>query len=264
MIPQKPRSRPEHKSFTETQFEFTAHIRDPAHNPLPDGVEESRMAIYRNLIFKNVEDFMASSFPVLRKILDESRWTELIRSYIADHRAETPLFSEMPAEFLKYLEKVRQPQARDLPFMLELAHYEWMELVAARSNAPIDWTHIDKHGDLLSGHPVVSPLAWILSYEYPVHRISPEFQPKKPGEQRTNIIVYRDFKDEVGFIEINMVTTQLLNSLKLNEELTSEEALQGLATTMRHPDSVTVVKGGLDILNDLKAHDIILGVRINS
>ena len=202
----------EQKEFIRKQFEFAANIRNPQDNPRPPEVEDRRMAIYRELFFNNVEDFMASSYPVLKEVLGETRWDVLIRAYFSEHRAETPLFPQLPAEFLKYLNDVRRPQAGDPAFMLELAHYEWMELAAAQSDEQIDWETIDKAGDLLSGHPVISPLAWVLSYEFPVHRISKDFQPNEPGEQPTNIIVYRDLNDDVGFIEIGPFSLMGLGS----------------------------------------------------
>lgn len=259
MNTQKPHNPPEHKTFTQTQYEFAAYIRNPENNSAPKGIEDRRMAIYRNLFFNNVEDFMASSYPVLKEILGDDRWKKLIRNYYSEHRAETPLFPQLAAEFLKYLNDVQRPHAGDPAFMLELAHYEWMELAALQSNAEIDWTHIDKDGDLLLGHPVISPLAWVLSYQYPVHQISPEYQPDEPGEQATNIIVYRNMEDEVGFIELNPVTTILLHRLQQDGKLTSKAILLELAVEMNHPDSAVVVDGGLEILINLKTHDIILG-----
>lgn len=258
-MPVKSHNTSDRPGFIQKQYEFAAYIRDPDNNPQPQDVEARRMAIYHELFFNNVEDFMASSYPVLHEILSKHRWMELIRAYFADHHAETPLFPQLPAEFLKYLNDVRSPQDEDPPFILELAHYEWMELVAAQSDEEVDWECIDKDGDLLSGHAVVSPLAWVLSYEYPVHQISGEFQPDEPGEQLTNIIVYRDLKDKVGFIEINSMTALLLNRLQQDEHVTSESILKELAAEMQHPDPAVVINGGMEILNNLKTHDIVLG-----
>lgn len=254
------RNMSERYAFTQKQREFAAHIRDPQNNPRPPEIEDRRMAIYRELFFNNIEDFMASSYPVLKEVLGEEQWTKLLKAYYSEHHAETPLFPQLPAEFLKYLNDTGRPHADEPAFMLELAHYEWMELAALQSDAEIDWQRIDKEGDLLTGHPVLSPLAWILSYEYPVHRISPEFLPEEPGEQATNIIVYRNLEDKVGFIEINPMTTMLLNRLQQDEKLTSESVLLELATEMHHPDTSVVVNGGLEILNNLKTHDIVLGI----
>ncbi len=258
-MPVKSHNKSDRPGFIQKQYEFAAYIRDPDNNPQPQDVEARRMAIYHELFFNNVEDFMTSSYPVLHEVLGKHRWIELIRAWFADHRAETPLFPQLPAEFLKYLNDARYPRDNDPPFMLELAHYEWMELAAAQSGEEINWDGIDKDGDLFSGHAVISPFAWVLSYEFPVHQISSEFQPDEPGEQLTNIIVYRDLKDQVGFIEINPITALLLNRLQQDEHITSKSVLQDLATEMQHPDPAVVISGGMEILNNLKTHDIVLG-----
>ena len=52
--------------FAALQYAFAGHIRDPEHMPVPDGVEPRRMAVYRDLFYNNVENFIANSFPVLR------------------------------------------------------------------------------------------------------------------------------------------------------------------------------------------------------
>lgn len=249
----------EQPEFIRKQFEFAAHIRDPERNPVPDNIEDRRMAVYRELFFNNVEDFMASSYPVLQEILGEDRWLAMIRDYFAHHRAETPLFPEMPAEFLSYLQNTRKPQADDFPFMIELAHYEWMELAAAHENAEIDWDHIDPDGDLATGHPVISPLAWVLSYRFPVHRIRTDYLPTEAPDQATSIIVYRNKEDEVGFIEINPVTSILLQHLQQDPALTGREALLNISQDMQHANPDAVISGGLDILEDLRRHDIVLG-----
>ncbi len=146
-------------SFTDLQYAFTRHIRDPQHAPAPEGIEDRRMAIYRDLLYRNVESFMANSFPVLRKIMADAAWHALIRDYFHTHQARTPLFPKMPYEFLQYLESGRGALAGDFPFLYELAHYEWVELALAMDMRDIDMTHVDPHGDLLAGIPVLSELA---------------------------------------------------------------------------------------------------------
>ena len=86
--------------FAQRQYAFAAHIRDPERNPRPEDVEERRMKIYRELFYNNVEDFIASTYPVLRQITPDERWHAMIRDYFATHLSHTPLFAEMPREFL--------------------------------------------------------------------------------------------------------------------------------------------------------------------
>ena len=78
----------ERLSLSEQQYRFAAHIRDPANNPAPDGIEDRRLAIYRELFFNNVSKFLASTFRVIRKILGEEAWIRLMRDYFAKRRAE--------------------------------------------------------------------------------------------------------------------------------------------------------------------------------
>ncbi len=251
----------ERPSFQQQQYRFAAHIRDPDRHPAPPGVEDRRMAIYRDLFFNNVSQLLAHSLPVLRKILGEEQWKLLMRDYFASHQAHTPLFLEMPQEFLRYLQEERGEHSEDPPFMLELAHYEWVELALSIAEEEADLQQIERQGDLLEGIPVLSPVAWTLSYTFPVHRISPEFQPQARSAEPTFLVVYRRLDDSVGFLEINAVTARLLEILGENEERTGAEILTGIAAELDHPKPETVTRGGEDILENLRRHDIVLGVR---
>ena len=54
--------------FQEKQYAFAAHIRDPEHVAAPEGVEDRRMAIYRELFFNNLKNLLSSTFPLLKKL----------------------------------------------------------------------------------------------------------------------------------------------------------------------------------------------------
>ena len=219
------------------------------------------MNIYRELFYNNVEGFMASSFPVLRKIMDDEQWHALIRDYFSNHKARTPLFPEMPREFLQYLQEEREPRDSDPSFLLELAHYEWVELALSLADEEIDSNDINPDGDLLEGHPLLSSLAWPLQYHYPVHLIGPDYQPESPPESPTLIVAYRNTDDKIGFLEINPVTARLLQLLKEDNEQSGRALLERIAAEINHADHDAVVQGGLSILQDLRMRDIILGTR---
>ncbi|MBC7946220.1 MAG: putative DNA-binding domain-containing protein, partial [Burkholderiales bacterium] len=114
--------------FQQYQFTFTRHIRNPAQNPRPAGVEPRRMAIYNDLLYNNVESFLLRCFPVCRKILGESKWNTLARDFFANHRSTTQLFRQIPEEFVRFIESRGDDHPASpafLPaFLPELAHYE--------------------------------------------------------------------------------------------------------------------------------------------
>jgi hypothetical protein len=249
--------------FTRQQYQFAAHIRDPEHEPAPPDVEERRMAIYRELFYNNVEGFLSNAFPVLRQLHTDQQWHAMARDFFAHHRAQTPLFLEIPREFLGWLQNERTAQANDLPFLQELAHYEWVELALAIAETTLERDDVDPEGDVLTGIPVLSPLAWHMGYHYAVHRIGPAFQPNGPGETTTNLVVYRNREDEVGFMEINAVTKRLLELVGENSSESGGQLLTRIAAEMSHPQPGVVVNGGAGILRSLAQKDIILGTQSN-
>ena len=253
-------ARAEQPDFKQVQYRFTAHVRNPQKHARPADIEARRMNIYNELLYNNVEGFMASSFPVLRAISDDDTWHALIRDYFEQHKATTPLFQEMPREFLKYLEHERTPHDSDYPFMLELAHYEWVELALGIAEQEIDTHGIDTDGDLLEGVPVLSPLAWVLTYQYPVHKICQAYLPGEPPAQPTALVVYRGRDDEVHFLELNPVTAHLLQLIQSGARQTSRQMLSDIAAQLQHPNPDVVMQGGLQILHDLKTRDVILGI----
>ena len=245
--------------FMAVQRGFTAHIRAPEQVPCPEDVEERRMAVYRELLYNNVESFLANNFPVLRSLYDDTRWDRLARGFFAEHHSRTPLFLEIPQEFLHYLQHEREPQPDDPPFLLELAHYEWVELALAVSDADQDMPSADPNGDLLDGTPLVSPVAWALAYHFPVHHISPDFQPDEPGDQPTHLVVYRNREDEVCFMEINAVTARLLALLEQETPPNGRQALTQIAAELNHPQPEVVITGGLQTLQELLGHGVLIG-----
>ncbi|MBF6647028.1 DUF2063 domain-containing protein [Methylobacter sp. BlB1] len=242
--------------FKAKQLEFAAYIRDPENNPAPADVKAQRMTMYRELFFNNVESFLSSSFPVLREILDDKQWFALAQDFFASHRCQSPYFSEIPEEFLDYLQNERD-NPEDLPFLLELAHYEWVETALAIAKVEVVANSRDDIDALLYKRIALSPLAWPLAYQYPVHQISPDFLPTVPPDQPTFLIVYRNIDDEVHFSQITGITYRLLQLIQENEGLTAEDYLKQVTQETNHPDPALIMEGGLAILKEWAEKTII-------
>ncbi len=249
--------------FQKKQFAFAAHIRDPEHVPAPEGVEDRRMAIYRELFFNNLRNLLSNMFPVLKKLHKKEKWEELIRLFMQHHRADTPYFLKLPEEFLSFLQNEYEFQDDDFPFLIELAHYEYIELALSISEEENDLTCIDPDGDLLAAIPVKSELAWVYAYQYPVHRISTDYIPTEPAEQPVFLAVYRRGNDKVGFLELNQVTASLLDALSQNEkQLTGEQLLRALADEINYTDVDALIQHGAAALKEMRQLEILTGTRL--
>ncbi|TRW90235.1 DNA-binding domain-containing protein [Candidatus Methylobacter oryzae] len=242
--------------FKAKQFEFAAYLRDPENNPPPADVSPERMAMYRELFFNNIDSFLSVNFPVLRTILNDRQWFELAQDFFAKHANQSPHFSQIPEEFLDYLQNERDSSA-DFPFMLELAHYEWVEMALsiARETVTANRQNLD---ELYNLRIRLSPLAWPLAYQYPVQKISPAFLPETAPEQATFLVVYRNPDDEVNFIEITPVTYRLLEIIQENEEMPAADCLKQVAEELNHPNPEIIVSGGLQILKELAEKTVVI------
>ena len=248
------------ESFSNVQRVFTQHMRDPENNPAPEGVEDRRIGVYRELVYNNIESFIANSFPVLRKITADEQWHEMLRDYVCHHQAHTPLFPRMPLEFIQYLENERNGHPEDPHFLLELAYYEWAEISISLDTREIDLNGIDVEGDLLAGVPMLNPIIMPQTYQYPVHQISPDYLPDTAPELPTYLLVYRRKDDEVGFLELNPVSARLIECIQGNDDKTGLQLLEGIAEELKHPEPQVVVNGGHEIMRDMHDKDILLGV----
>jgi uncharacterized protein len=242
------------------QRAFAAHVRDPAHAPRPD-VEPRRMAIYTELFFNNVESLLSANFPVIRALHDDVAWTALVRAFYRDHRCHTPLFTDLPREFIRFVETRAADGADDPPFLVELAHYEWSELALTLDEADLATIPHDANGDVVDGVPITSPLARVLMYRFPVHRIGLEFRPNEPPAQPTLILLTRDRDDALHFLEIDPLTALLFERLQANADASGRAVLDALLSELGRDDEA-VRESGLAILRRLREREALIGTRM--
>jgi len=238
------------------QFSLAHHVRDPAHKAPPPGIEERRLAIYRDLFYNSIEGLLAGNFPVIRQTLGDARWRALVREFYADYRCTTPLFTEIGREFVLFLElRGADPQS---PWLHELAHYEWVELALQIAEDMLP-AHV-ADGDLLEGKPLVSPHAWALAYRWPVQRIGPHFQPASPPATPTLLLVRRDRAGDVHFSQLSPLVYRLLALLGEGECDSGRDVLRVLAVEANatHVDAFTTE--GTAMLERLRAEGVLLGV----
>ncbi len=237
--------------FQHYQLAFTAHIRNPKLHPKPANVVEKRMAVYRESVFHNIFESVSICFPVCQNVLGKRKWRHLIRNFVANYSANSPIFREIPQQFLVFLESIT-----DLPpYLKPLAHYEWIELaISSQQTSPLSTqqtlnTQLNCMDDVIT----LAPASALLVYDYPVHKISKRFIPTTI--EKTYLLIFRNTSFEVKFIALNPVTFNLLSliqiSLTQSQPLTSKLALTTLANQLQHPDLDLFMRFGAEILDDL-------------
>lgn len=233
------------------------YLRDPEHNAPPTGMDPARAQVYRDLVFANLSSLLSGTFPVLVKIIGNERWGSLVRIFLRDYRARTPKFGEIAQEFVEFL--ATGPEALGdggwPPFMVELAHYEWVEMVLQQSDAqPL----VVGDAALLLDRPLqVSPLAWPLAYAWPVQLLGPDFQPDVLPDQPTFLLVRRDVDWSVRFSGLSPLAWRLLQRIVEFPELTGGAQLQGLAVEAGQVGSSVFFEGGVGLLRQMHEEGVV-------
>ncbi|MCP5200772.1 MAG: putative DNA-binding domain-containing protein [Gammaproteobacteria bacterium] len=250
-------SEPEH---VRLQRAFARHLRDPAVAPAPGQHEERRLAIYRHAVYANVAGLMQDNYPRLRAVMDDEAWAAMMRHYIVHHVAQASAFVDVPAEFLAYLEHGREADD-DPPFLLELAHFDWLETLVGADTRDLDLSGIDPAGDLLAAIPVANPTLRMVTYRFPVHAIGPDYRPDVPPAQSTHIAAFRDPDDLYGFLDVNEPTRRLLERIAGGTSCPGQHILEELARDLAYADVAGFVAAGSTILERMRARGAVLGVR---
>ena len=237
------------QSLADFQIRYGHYLRDPGRERLPHGIPERRSRVYEELLFNNLRGFIDKCFPVTASIVGADDWRMLARDFYRDWYCETPIFSRIPHEFVRFFQG--EAQTRNLPSWLpELAHYEWVELEVE--------LHVDEpalSNTAGAGGLKKNPTLRLLAYDWPVHHISSEKIPENPRE--TYLGVYRDRDYHVRFIELNAMTYALLQHME-GEEWDMRELLQDFAAHIQHPNPEQLVAFGEPVFTEFKHKEIVL------
>jgi hypothetical protein len=242
-------------SFQRYQLEFCTYLREPSKQPRPAATAARGLAVYAEIVFNNIVQSISACFPVAQKVVGKRAWQALARQFLAQHSASSPLFREIPAEFLQFL----STQTQLAPYLYSLCHYEWVELnVASMPKAAMAAQHngIDADADLLAAPIAFTAAMQLLHYDYAVHKISARKGPVNTVS--TELLVYRDGSDTVNFVELNALTYRLIALLQ-PAKMSGEQALRQLAHELKYEDTPNLIQFGREILVDFRHKGIIVG-----
>ncbi len=229
---------------------FGRHLRD-GRAALPSGIDRQRAAVYRELLGNNVRSFVDACFPVARACLGERRWSALCRGFFREWPGRSPWFRDIPREFVEYLTQAcRRPLP---PWLAELAGYEWAELAVETHAAPLATR--TPPCDVLESRLGLDPTMRRLACAWPVHRIGPDWRPRKP--QATGLLVYRGIAGRAAFAEAGPATFALLDLLDTASQ-TGRSALQHLAERLGRPADPALLASGADTLRALADLGIVI------
>lgn len=259
------------KTLEQQLLCLARYVRDPSGSLPPPGIEPRRLAIYRQLFYGNIEALLAAGFPVLCASVGAEHWQRLVQDFYANFRCQTPLFTELGAEFVLYLEQGAAQRLKLPLWLAELAHYERVESELLLSDAPqiAVVTEVRPAAgvlgatDLLDAVPVLSALAWPLAYQWPVCDIGPDYLPEQslsqpltqPLMQPTLLLAQRKADFKVHFSRLAPLSYALLVSIQ-QQQWPLRQHLAALAQMMG-VELAALLPQGTKLLEQLRRQGVV-------
>lgn len=245
------------KPFQENQLAFTEYLRRTECDEKAEKQKPRRQEIYRDLVYKNINQCVADVFPITKNIIPETDWKIMIREFICAHRLQTPYFLEICQEFLAYIMYTRKTLPTHHPFALELAHFEWIQLAVDTANVSFP-EHQHNSAPTENSLWTVSPLTVGLTYSYPVHLIDECYLPKEPSAQQTYLLVYRNRNDDLKVLETDNISLRIIQLLQTLENINHTQIFQLLSAELGDHEKEIISARILSILCVLAENEIVL------
>jgi uncharacterized protein len=238
-------------ALTQFQHTYSQYLRAPSTTRLPEGIPEQRSRVYESLLFNNVCGFINKCFPVAKKMVGETRWTELIRLFYERWQCHTPIFSQIPKEFVDFI-AAHDVELTEPAWLAELLHYEWLELEVDLDTGQVDRVHLLTDADTVI---FTNPTLRLQQYQWPVHQLGPNNLPTT--SQATILCVYRTHEFQVRFMEVNAVTGILLELLQDHPQ-TSQAALRQLIQHLPQLEPAQIERFGGDLIQQLVQANVLI------
>lgn len=185
-----------------------------------------RLRVYRGLVKGSILDPLPDCFPILRALLEpRDLWEPLLDAFFASRSVQSLYYRDVNPTFLAWLVETG-PHHDRWPFLLQLAHYEYMELEILRwpEDAPLDAR--PERAEPTS-RLVASGALRNLAYGYRVHEAD-EDDPE-PEEGPAHLCCYRDRQSRFVCLEVDGPRSAFLARALEGEPLGEAAEAVGLA-----------------------------------
>ncbi len=215
------------------------------------------------LSLEETEQLIAQALPATRRRLGADRWWALVRDFCSLYYCCEPELHKVAEEVLDYLDGAHRGATSGYPgWLCDLAHYEWLHLALRAAPAAVPQAPpVDPEGDLLQGAPVLSHLAWLVSYDYPVRQMVAGEAQQGPLPQAQHLLLFRDRNEKVHVQEPDAFTAQLLERIEADPELTGAAAIATAAEAVGLPAAVWT-EHGAQLLASLRRSGVLIGSRV--
>jgi hypothetical protein len=205
------------KETYEQQAGLAKYCRD-GNLPLLDVTIPDNLNQYRRLVFNIISDALETTYPITAKKMGIEDWEELVDDFFANYPCSSAQIWSMPYELITYLESTENPIKTKFPWLMELLHFEWLEVEIFCDED--EEVHFEKSIDVLNEKWVVNPTLRLEHFTFPVHKSI-----ELTEQSDYYLLIYRSTEnDKVYFEEITGFLALIVHKI-VNTELYLHEIL---------------------------------------
>jgi hypothetical protein len=238
---------PEADAFREDPVAFAAD-----HGLGPDDqsalvLHRDRWLLYRDLVRTALEDPLQDAFPITRALLArDAAWAWAVDAFLASRTVSSPYYRDVAPAFVAWLAETRWGQER-WPFLLQLAHYEVLELDVVRhpDGPPPPGLLREPAADLVA---VLDPAARNVAYGFAVQAATAEAP--EPPSACAWLLCHRDRDGAFRVLELTPHVSALLARSQEGQALGPAAEELGLDPA-----------AAFDLLRDFRDRGALLGFR---
>lgn len=236
------------------------------HSISKDGVR-----LYGSLLNFGHHDVMESIYPYCKQLIGD-QWEETVDDYLKEFPPNHHNFNRLCARFPQYFQDSARGRkyAQKMPFIQELAHYEWIELEKMEEDVQIqvfDHDALSSPDQFAKLAPVVNPSLTVKRYQYPIPEIVEILEAggklaRKVGREETIVAIYRHpHSHACRFVELGEASAAVLE--KASQSTVSYQELIPLVVSIaKSADVQKVVVDFLDSIEELQEQMVLVGSKV--
>ncbi len=195
-------------------------------------IPADRLEVYIDLVQSGVKDTLKKAYPLAHSLLTEQEWGDITSAFFAEEDCPSPLLWKMPKAFLEFARKKSWDIKLDIPFLLDLLDFEWLEIeVFMMPDAPD--LAFSREGNPLDEILYLNPESRIAVYTYPVFQKLSRTSP--PDQGAYPLLAYRHpDSGQVRFIALSPFFLSVLQQISLHT-LPARKAIEKAAKEFAIP-----------------------------
>ena len=238
---------PEADDFREDPAVFAAEHGLGTADQAALALRRDRWLLYRDLVRTALEDPLLDAFPITQALLArDGAWAWAVDAFLASRTVQSPYYRDVAPAFVAWLADSRWGQER-WPFLLQLAHYEVLELDVVRhpDEPPPPDLQREPAADRLA---VLDPAARNVAYGFAVQAATVEAP--EPEPTCAWLLCHRDREGVFRVLELTPHVSALLARSQEGQALGPAAAELGVEPA-----------AAFDLLRDFRDRGAILGFR---